>query len=134
MSSTVAKPKRMRARRAAAVADTVTLRRVDYERLLAKAGEPVIVQGHGPAFPEPDAQGNFPAIDYLRVSIARELVRRRTAAGLSQSELGKLAGVRQETISRIESGKRTVRERVMTSIERALKGREAQRRTSSPKR
>lgn len=104
--------------------DTVTLRRAEYERLLRKAGE-AMPSGDGPALPKPDAAGNFPAVDYLRASIARELIRRRKAARLSQQELGELAGVRQETISRIESGKHTVSQRVMTSIERALGGRQA---------
>lgn len=98
--------------------DTVTIRRAEYERLLAKAGEDL--PGDGPALPKPDARGHMPAVEYLRASIARELIRDRRAAGLSQVELGKLAGVRQETISRIESGKHTVSPRVMESIERAL--------------
>ncbi len=116
--------------RATGGSDTVTLRRAEYERLLAKAGE--TLPGDGPALPKPDAQGNFAAVDYLRASIARELIRRRVAAGLSQSELGELAGVRQETISRIESGKHTVSERVMTSIERALHGRQDARQRTVP--
>jgi DNA-binding XRE family transcriptional regulator len=107
-----------KAKRAARTRDTVTLRRAEYERLLAKAGEKV--GGEGPPLPEADAQGNFPAVDYLRASIARELVRRRKAAGLSQTELAERAGVRQETISRLESGKHTVSERVMAGIELAL--------------
>jgi DNA-binding XRE family transcriptional regulator len=96
----------------------VTIRRVEYERLLMKAGE--AVAGDGPPLPKPDARGHVPAVEYLRASIARELIRDRKAAELSQSELGKLAGVRQETISRIESGKHTVSPRVMEKIERAL--------------
>jgi len=98
--------------------DTVTLRRSEYERLLAKAGERV--NGKGPPLPKADANGNFPAVEFARASIARELIRQRTAAGLSQTELADLAGVRQETISRIETGKHTVREAVMEKIERAL--------------
>jgi ribosome-binding protein aMBF1 (putative translation factor) len=98
--------------------DRVILSRLEYERLLAKAGEEAA--GDGPEFPKPDARGNFPAVEYLRASIARELIRRRRAAGLSQMELAKRAGVRQETISRIESGKHTVTEAVMAKIEAAL--------------
>lgn len=132
MSRTASKTTTGRGAKVAFHADTVTLRRVDYERLLAKAGE--TLTGSGPALPKPDARGNFPAVDYLRASIAREVVRRRTAAGLSQSELGELAGVRQETISRIESGRRTAHARVMASIERALKEYEDRHRTRPRKR
>ncbi|MGB7160810.1 MAG: helix-turn-helix transcriptional regulator [Tepidisphaeraceae bacterium] len=117
MNNTLTRTK-SKARQAAGVADTVTLRRAEYERLLAKAGEPV--EGDGPPLPKPDVQGNFPAVDYLRASIARELIRRRKVAGLSQTALAKRAGVRQETISRLESGKHTVSGRVMEKIERAL--------------
>ena len=107
--------------RASIVSDTVTLPRSEYERLLVKAGEEV--SGEGPAPPKADARGNFPAVQYIRASIARELIRRRRAARLTQTELADRAGVRQETISRLESGKQTVTEAVMAKIERALQSR-----------
>ena len=103
----------------------ITIRRAEYERLLAKAGESI--EGDGPVLPQPDAQGNFPAVEYLRASIARELIRRRRAAGLTQTQLAQLSGVRQETISRIESGTRTPSERVMASIESVLAKRQGSR-------
>jgi DNA-binding XRE family transcriptional regulator len=108
-----------RSHRTAMGGDLVTIRRGEYERLLAKAGEP-LPSDDGPPLPAPDANGNFPAVDYLRASIAREVIRRRKAARLSQSELGQLAGVRQETISRLETGKHTVSQAVMSRIESAL--------------
>ena len=40
-----------------------------------------------------------------RASLAEKLVRRRNAAGLSQAELARRAGVRPETLNRIERGK-----------------------------
>lgn len=111
-----------KAARIVASPDTVTIRRAEYERLLAKAGEDL--PSSGPSLPKPDAEGNFPAVEYVRASIARELIRRRSAAGLNQVELAELAGVRRETVSRIESGKHTVGERVMQRIERALLSRQ----------
>ena len=96
--------------------DTVTIPRSEYDRLLAKAGESSAL----PPLPQPDASGNFPAVEFMRAAIARTLIQRRQGAGLSQTELAERAGVRQETISRIESGKHTATERVMQKIERAL--------------
>ena len=98
--------------------DSVTIPRAEYERLLAKSGEKA--EGEGPALPKPDARGNYAALDYIRASIARELIRRRRAAGLSQVELAARSGVRQETISRIETGKHTVTASVMKKLEQAL--------------
>lgn len=74
----------------------------------------------GPALPRPDARGTFPAVQHIRASIAREVIRRRRAAGLSQTALAELAGVRQETISNIETARHTVSAPVMAKIERAL--------------
>lgn len=42
-----------------------------------------------------------------RTSLAEKLVRRRQAAGLSQAELARRAGVRPETLNRIERGRTT---------------------------
>jgi DNA-binding XRE family transcriptional regulator len=121
-------------RRVSVVNDRVTLTRKDYERLLAKAGEQPGGDIEGPALPEPDSDGNLPAVEFMRVSIARDLIRRRRAAGLTQMELADKSGVRQETISRIESGKHTVTEAVMNQLERALARPRARRTATSPKR
>lgn len=83
----------------------------EYERLIERAS---------PALPPVAADGTSNAVEFARASIARQLVADRTAAGLSQQELARLAGVRQETISRIESGKHTATVRVMQKLERAL--------------
>jgi ribosome-binding protein aMBF1 (putative translation factor) len=45
--------------------------------------------------------------DLDRRSLAERLVRRRQAAGLSQAELARRAGVRSETLNRIERGRTT---------------------------
>ena len=108
--------------------DTVTLTRAEYESLLARAGEDV--RGAGPALPEPDSRGRVPAVEYIRASIARRLIRERTAAGLSQTQLARRAGIRQETVSRIESAKHTVSQRVMARIERAIERAMRSRRSS----
>ena len=48
-----------------------------------------------------------PGLDLDRASLAEKLVRRRRAAGLSQAELARRAGVRPETLNRIERGRTT---------------------------
>ncbi|HJT34795.1 MAG TPA: helix-turn-helix transcriptional regulator [Pirellulales bacterium] len=55
-----------------------------------------------------------------RVSLARDIIRDRQAAGLTQAELAALARTRQETILRIESGKYTASHRLIDRIDRAL--------------
>lgn len=51
--------------------------------------------------------GLTPGIDLDRASLAEKLVRRRRAAGLSQAELARRAGIRPETLNRIERGRTT---------------------------
>jgi DNA-binding XRE family transcriptional regulator len=58
-----------------------------------------------PPLPATDAKGNRPALEYIQVSIARDIIKERRFLGLSQLQLAQLAGLRQETLSRLESGK-----------------------------
>jgi DNA-binding XRE family transcriptional regulator len=94
----------------------VVLPREEFERLstLAKAGEL-------PPLPKPDAQGNYPAVEYARASLARKIIRDRVSARLSQRELATLAGVRVETLCRIETGKHTPSVPTVDKLDRALK-------------
>ncbi len=93
--------------------EEVELKRL--ERLAAQAEFPL------PALPPADAQGNRPALDYIRASIARDIIRERRALRLSQQRLAELAGLRQETLSRLESGKHSPTVRTVEKIDRALK-------------
>lgn|GEM_PF-772579 len=98
----------------------VILEQSEYERLCRLAGQAVAGEDDLPALPEPDEHGRVPAIEFTRVSLARDIIRERRAAGLSQEALAALAGMRQETISRIESGKHTPTVRTIDRIEAAL--------------
>lgn len=94
----------------------------EYDRLRARAGEAVAVDEAGlPPFPEPDQRGNYPAVEFARISLARDVIRDRRAAGLTQRELAKLVGSRQETISRLESGKYSPSVKLVDKIDRALR-------------
>jgi DNA-binding XRE family transcriptional regulator len=74
-----------------------------------------------PALPPADERGQYPAVETARVIIARQIIRGRKAAGWTQAELATRAGVRQETISRIETGKHSPGLKTMAKIDRALK-------------
>jgi ribosome-binding protein aMBF1 (putative translation factor) len=74
-----------------------------------------------PHYPAADADGNFPAVQTGRVSIAREVIRRRETAGISQKGLAAAAGIRVETLNRIEKAKVTADTATIAKIERALK-------------
>ena len=64
-------------------------------------------QNGAPPLPPPDTSGNFPAVPYARASLARKIIRRRRAVGLSQAELARRAGIRPETLNRLEKGNST---------------------------
>lgn len=101
--------------------DYVVLPRKDYERMAALAEIAEL-----PPLPEPDQKGNYPAVEYLRASIARDIIKDRTKAGLSQKELAERAGIRVETLCRIETGKHTASVPTIDKIDRALKRATAQ--------
>ncbi len=94
----------------------VIMEREEYERLaaLAKAADL-------PSLPRPDAEGNYPAVQYARATIARGIIRDRVVVGLTQRELAKRAGIRPETLSRIETGRHTASVATIEKIDRALK-------------
>jgi DNA-binding XRE family transcriptional regulator len=75
-----------------------------------------------PKLPAPDSGGNVPAVAFARATIARRIIRDRTALGLSQARLAGLAGIRAETLNRIEKGKVTLDEATAVKIEKALVG------------
>jgi DNA-binding XRE family transcriptional regulator len=75
-----------------------------------------------PPLPSADENGHYSAIETARVIIARQVIRGRKAAGWTQVELAARAGVRQETISRIETGKHSPGLKTMAKIDRALNG------------
>jgi len=99
----------------------VVIEESEYERLCRDAGEQAQT-GDLPEFPKPDERGRFPALEYTRISIARDLIRSRKNARLSQQRLAVLAGVRQETISRLESGKHLASAATIEKLERAIEG------------
>lgn len=72
-----------------------------------------------------------PGLDLDRASLAEKLVRRRRAAGLSQAELARRAGVRPETLNRIERGRTTPDFATVRKLVVAMNAAEHQRLTVS---
>ena len=77
-------------------------------RILSAVARPIVVVAAPdqelPPLPAADTDGNYPAVEYARASLARKLIRDRVAAGLSQGAVAKAAGVTYATISRLERG------------------------------
>jgi DNA-binding XRE family transcriptional regulator len=97
----------------------VVLSEAEYQRLASLAGE------WEPPLPAPAADGNYPADETLAVLLARKLIRRRRAVGLSPAELARRAGIRPEAVNRIEQGKHDPSIRTVEKIDRALRDAEA---------
>jgi len=73
-----------------------------------------------PIMPEPDADGNYPAVEALCVSLALDIIRHRRRLGLTKAELARRAGIRLETLHRVELGKDPPSIRTVEKIDRAL--------------
>ena len=91
----------------------------EYHRLLQKADE------WEPLMPEPLPSGNYPAAEALAVIQARNILRARRTLGLSQAELARRAGIRPETLNRIEHGRNKPSVPTIAKIDRALQQAEA---------
>ena len=90
----------------------------EYDRLRQRAA--VIGDVDLPDLPRKLASGNFPAVEALRVGLARKLIRRRWAVGLTQAEVARRAGIRPETLNRIEKAKVTADTATVTKVSRVL--------------
>jgi ribosome-binding protein aMBF1 (putative translation factor) len=92
----------------------------EYRRLLSHSMAPVVSESELPPMPKRLADGNYPALESLRVSMARDIITSRKAAGLSQTELARHAGIRVETLNRIEKAKVMPDEKTVAKIEKAI--------------
>jgi transcriptional regulator with XRE-family HTH domain len=92
-------------------------------------------EGSTPELPPADTRGYYPAVETMRALLARDILRQRRALGLSQAELARRAGIRPETLNRLEQGKHSPSVPTVDKIDRALRAAEAERaeaaRTSS---
>lgn len=85
-----------------------------------------------PPLPKPNSKGHYPAVEYVRISLARKIIRDRVSLGLLQEDLARLAGIRVATLSRIESGTVTPSVTSIERIDSALKAAEKKPRAKRP--
>ncbi|HEY8667873.1 MAG TPA: helix-turn-helix transcriptional regulator [Tepidisphaeraceae bacterium] len=76
-----------------------------------------------PPLPRADKQGMFPAVAYARASLARKIILARRALGMSQAEVARQAGIRPETLNRLEKGRHTPDTATLEKIDAVLSGR-----------
>jgi len=94
----------------------VLLPKHEYDELLAEARGMKL-----PQLPAADKRGYRPAREYIRASVAREIITRRLAAGWIQEELAKQARVSAETVSRLENASHKPQAATVERIEEAFK-------------
>lgn len=90
----------------------------EYDRLRQRAS--VAGDVELPELPRKLGSGNYPAVEAMRAGLARKLIKRRWAVGLSQAEVARRAGIRAETLNRIEKAKVTADTATVTKISRVL--------------
>lgn len=73
-----------------------------------------------PRMPRISPDGTYPAGRAMRTMMARKIIAARNAVGLSQAALARNAGIRVETLNRLEKGKHTPDLATMAKINKAL--------------
>lgn len=95
--------------------------------LIPEAEFAAIEEASLPSLPPVLPDGSCEALPFVRASIARDTIKERRALGLTQAQLAKLAGIRQETLSRLESGKHRPNTRTIQRIDAVFKRKRAKR-------
>jgi DNA-binding XRE family transcriptional regulator len=86
----------------------------EYRRLTKRTASAV------PTMPALSRDGTYPAAEAMRAMMAKKIIAARQAVGLSQSALARHAGIRVETLNRLEKGKHTPDLATMAKINKAL--------------
>lgn len=73
-----------------------------------------------PIMPRMSRDGTYPAAEAMRAMMARKIIAARHAVGLSQAALARKAGIRAETLNRLEKGRHTPDLATMAKINKAL--------------
>jgi DNA-binding XRE family transcriptional regulator len=94
----------------------VMIPRAQWEVIAARLGDAAS------ALPEPPpaADGSY-GIEHVRISLANKVIAQRKAAGITQAELARRAGVRAETVCRLEAGKHMPSAQTFDRLHRVLR-------------
>ena len=98
----------------------VVLEEAEYDQLAREADV------WEPPMPARGADGTYPALAAMAVSLARDILRSRRRLGMSQAELARRARIPLKTLDRIEQGKSKPNVRIIDRIDRALKHADAE--------
>jgi len=69
---------------------------------------------------KPLPNGNYPALQYARASLARSIITDRYERGWSQAELARRAGIQPAVLNRIEKARVSADVATVEKIEKAL--------------
>jgi len=92
----------------------VLIPQAEYRRLTKRASSAI------PSMPSPSSDGTFPAAEAMRAIMAKKIIAARKSVGLSQTALAQKAGIRVETLNRLEKGKHTPDLATMSKINKVL--------------
>ena len=92
----------------------VLIPEAEYRRLTKRTAHAI------PSMPPLSSDGIYPAGRAMRAMMARKIIAARNAVGLSQAALARKAGIRVETLNRLEKGKHTPDLATMAKINKAL--------------
>ncbi len=101
----------------------VQLAERDYLKLVRQARMNVTVEDM-PSLPAKGPDGNYPALEYARAALARDIISTRRRLGLSQVELARRAGIPPESLNRVERARTNPTIKTVEKIDRALKAAE----------
>lgn len=99
---------------------TLTIDRKRYY-LLDEAEYSRLRRSNLPKMPGKDATGGIPAVAYVRALVARRIIEARESLGWSQAELARQAGIRTETLNRIEKCRHSADPKTVDKIDAAIK-------------
>jgi DNA-binding XRE family transcriptional regulator len=98
----------------------VQLAERDYLKLVRQAKMNAL-EADMPPLPSIGPDGSYPALEYARAALARDIISTRRRLGLSQVELARRAGIPPESLNRVERARTNPTIKTVEKIDRALR-------------